>query len=207
MSDKCKRCEKTVYLNDKPMRIAGNVYHNTCFTCAKTGIKLTLRTATIGNLEDGSKDVFNSGSEAKSSMGPASTPHNPYHKPKQVVDVITERVAVVPDSHFQTTDRTFNIGGKQVHKGATGGKDLGSTYGVVRCFCLSFPSSFPLHSHLIVFSVALRPFHAPRTCAALHRVRGFLDKLFLLEDAIPFAGTRVLASNQHWKPAQCNSIE
>jgi len=49
MSEKCHRCGKSVYANDKPQKIGPSgdpqVYHMKCFTCKATGTKLTHRTA------------------------------------------------------------------------------------------------------------------------------------------------------------------
>jgi len=33
MSEKCGRCQKSVYANDNPQRVNDNVYHGACFKC------------------------------------------------------------------------------------------------------------------------------------------------------------------------------
>jgi hypothetical protein len=124
----CKRCGKTVYAAENPIKIAGLVFHKACFTCANTNALLSLRTATIGRDTNGDADVFLSGSEAKSSLGPASTPHKPYIAPNQVLDVNAARVGSVPDSNMRTNDRKFNVAGKATDRGCTDA-DLGSAYG------------------------------------------------------------------------------
>lgn len=63
----------------------------------------------------GDKDVYLKGKE-------------PWIKPNQVDDVITQRVAKVPDSNMRTGDRMFNVAGKGENRGTTG-EDLGSAYG------------------------------------------------------------------------------
>merc|ERR1711988_892537 len=52
----------------------------------------------------------------------------PEVKPNQVEDVITQRVAAVPDANMRTSDRVFNVAGKGAERGATG-SDMGSSYG------------------------------------------------------------------------------
>lgn len=105
-----------VYAADNPVRIGGMVFHPAHFTCKATGTKLTLKTAVIGE-EDGAKDVYLRGKE-------------PVLKPKQVVDVITERVSQVPDSNMRTSDRVFNIANNGGVRGAAGSTNAGSQYGV-----------------------------------------------------------------------------
>jgi hypothetical protein len=124
----CRRCGKTVYAAESPIKIAGLVFHKKCFTDPNTGTLLSLRTATIGVDSNGDKDVFLSGSESKSSLGPASTPHKPYIPPNQVEDVITARVGSVPDSNMRTTDRKFNVAGKAEDRSCRDA-DMGSAYG------------------------------------------------------------------------------
>ena len=46
----------------------------------------------------------------------------------QVADVKDIRVGQVPDSNFRSTDRMFNVAGKQANRGAQG-EDAGSNYG------------------------------------------------------------------------------
>lgn len=53
----------------------------------------------------------------------------PWVKPNQVNDVITERVGQVPDANMRSSDRMFNVAGKQANRGAAGGVDSGSAYG------------------------------------------------------------------------------
>lgn len=100
-----------VYAADNPVRVGGLVFHPGHFTCKATGVKLKLNTYVIGS--DG--DVYLKGKE-------------PWVKPNQVTDVITERVAAVPDSNMRTTDRKFNVAGKAKARGATD-EDQGSNYG------------------------------------------------------------------------------
>ena len=104
------------------------VFHLGCFTCAATGVRITLRTATVSEV-DGVKDVYLSNSEAKSSLGAYSHGKEPELKPNQVEDVIIARVGAVPDANMRTTDRKFNVAGKAKERGCTDA-DLGSGYGV-----------------------------------------------------------------------------
>ena len=53
----------------------------------------------------------------------------PWIKPNQVDDVITQRVAKVPDANMRSSDRMFNMAGKGANRG-TAGEDMGSSYGV-----------------------------------------------------------------------------
>jgi hypothetical protein len=124
----CKRCGKTVYAAENPVSIGGMKFHLACFTCATTGTKLTRRTATVSKDANGQNDVYMSNSEAKSSLGAYSHGKEPEIKPDQVVDVITARVAVVPDANMRTTDRKFNVAGKAVERGCIDA-DQGSAYG------------------------------------------------------------------------------
>jgi len=105
-----------VYAADNPVRIGGMIFDPRHFTCKLTGAKLTLKTAIIATDPDsGEKDVYLRGKE-------------PWIKPNQVDDVITQRVAAVPDANMRTGDRMFNVAGKQSERGAKG-EDLGSNYG------------------------------------------------------------------------------
>lgn len=126
----CRRSGKTIYPADKyegPIQgiITGKreneqlYYLKAHFTCASTGTKLTMKTYVQ---QDG--DVYLKGKE------PGFAEGNRFgQKPNQVSDVITDRVAAVPDANMRSTDRMFNVAGKQAHRG-TGGEDLGSGYGV-----------------------------------------------------------------------------
>ena len=124
MAEKCYRTGKPVYAADNPIRIYGLVFNPKDFTCAATGTLLTLKTVTSGTTEDGKKEVYMLG----------EAPHygakgkEPWIKPNQVDDVITQRVGAVPDANMRTTDRKFNIAGKAEHRGATDA-DAGSNYG------------------------------------------------------------------------------
>jgi len=94
------------------------VFHPSHFTCKKTGTKLTLKTCTIStDPATGEKDVYLKGQD----------PWQHNHK-NQVKDVKDDRVGAVPDSNFRSTDRMFNVAGKQANRGAKG-EDLGSNYG------------------------------------------------------------------------------
>ena len=55
--------------------------------------------------------------------------HVPDVRPFQGADVVTDRVAAVPDSNMRTTDRKFNVAGKAAGRGAAGEQDQGSSYG------------------------------------------------------------------------------
>eukprot|EP00054_Salpingoeca_dolichothecata_P003042 m.25036 g.25036 ORF g.25036 m.25036 type:complete len:66 (+) comp13498_c0_seq1:174-371(+) len=44
MSDKCTRCEKSIYANDKPQRVTGGIFHGGCFRCKECQTKLTMKT-------------------------------------------------------------------------------------------------------------------------------------------------------------------
>eukprot|EP00035_Acanthoeca_spectabilis_P005601 m.115513 g.115513 ORF g.115513 m.115513 type:complete len:259 (+) comp13094_c0_seq6:72-848(+) len=116
MSETCHRSGQKVYAADNPVRIGGLVFHPGHFTCKATGTKLTLKNCVIGtDPETNEKDVYLRGKE-------------PWLKPNQVSDVITDRVKNVPDPSMRTTDRKFNIAGK----GDTRGVDedhAGSNYG------------------------------------------------------------------------------
>ena len=117
MAEVCHRSGQKVYAADNPVRIGGMVFNPKTFTCKATGVKLTLKTAKIAtDPATGEKDVYLNGKQ-------------PWIKPNQVTDVITERVAAVPDSNMRTTDRKFNVAGKAAARGATDA-DLGSGYGV-----------------------------------------------------------------------------
>jgi uncharacterized Fe-S cluster protein YjdI len=116
MSETCHRSGMKVYAADNPVRIGGMVFHPSHFTCKATGVKLSLKTAVIAtDPATGEKDMYLRGKE-------------PWIKPNQVEDVITQRVAAVPDANMRTSDRMFNTAGKQQSRG-TGGDDLGSSYG------------------------------------------------------------------------------
>lgn len=108
-----------VYAADNPVRIGGMVFHPGHFTCKATGVKVSLKTCTLGtDPANGEKDIYLRGKEPWL--------HNPQN---QVADVIHERVQAVPDSNMRTTDRKFNVAGKAAARGATDA-DLGSGYGV-----------------------------------------------------------------------------
>ena len=80
---------------------AGLVFHPQHFTCKATGTKLTLKNAVIAtDPATGEKDVYLRGKE-------------PVIKPNQVMDVIAERVAKVPDSSMRTGDKKLNISGAE----------------------------------------------------------------------------------------------
>jgi len=94
------------------------VFHPGHFTCKATGVKVSLKTCTIGtDPANGEKDIYLRGKEPWL--------HN---HANQVPDVIETRVGAVPDSNMRTTDRKFNVAGKHEHRGATDA-DLGSNYG------------------------------------------------------------------------------
>ena len=77
---------------------------------------MTLKTAVIAtDPATSEKDMYLRGKE-------------PWIKPNQVVDVITARVGAVPDANMRSSDRMFNVAGKQGDRG-THGEDLGSSYG------------------------------------------------------------------------------
>ena len=128
MSDICTRCKKAIYAAERPVKIGGMSFHPVHFTCASTGLVLTLRTATVVEV-DGVKDVYVGNSEAKSSMSAYSHGKQPEAKPTETMDVKDSRVAAVPDSNMRTTDRKFNVAGKAAERGCTDA-DLGSGYGV-----------------------------------------------------------------------------
>lgn len=99
-----------MYPGDNPIQLAGLTFMPQYFTCALTGVKLTLKTVTV---HDG--EVYLKGKE-------------PNLKPTQVGNVIDERVARVPDSNMRTSDRMFNVAGKATARGCTDA-DAGSSYG------------------------------------------------------------------------------
>lgn len=117
MSEVCHRSGQKVYAADNPVRIGGMVFNPKSFTCKATGVKLTLKTAVIGtDPETNDKDVYLRGKE-------------PHLRPNQVVDVITARVAEVPDANMRSTDRMFNVAGKGANRGFAADSDQGSSYG------------------------------------------------------------------------------
>jgi len=128
MAEICHRSGQKVYAADRPVKIGGMVFHPQHFTCKATGVKLTLRTATVVEV-DGVKEVYIGNSEAKSSMSAYSHGKQPEAKPTETMDVKDSRVAAVPDSNMRTTDRKFNVAGKAAERGCTDA-DLGSGYGV-----------------------------------------------------------------------------
>jgi hypothetical protein len=116
MSETCHRSGMKVYAADNPVRIGGMVFHPSHFTCKATGVKLSLKTAIIAtDPATTEKDMYLRGKE-------------PWIKPNQVDDVITQRVKAVPDANMRTSDRMFNVAGKGENRG-TAGADLGSSYG------------------------------------------------------------------------------
>mmetsp|Transcript_136907 Transcript_136907/g.193642 ORF Transcript_136907/g.193642 Transcript_136907/m.193642 type:complete len:162 (+) Transcript_136907:76-561(+) len=116
MSETCHRSGQKVFAADNPVRIGGLVFHPGHFTCKATGTKLTLKNCVIGtDPESGEKDVYLRGKE-------------PWLKPNQVTDVITERVSKVPDPAMRTTDRKFNIAGTGGTRGSAD-EHAGSSYG------------------------------------------------------------------------------
>ena len=92
----------------------------------KTGVKLTLKTATIAtDPVSGEKDVYLRGE----GVGYGTSKEPWQHKnANQVPDVINARVGAVPDANMRSTDRMFNVAGKQANRGAVG-EDAGSNYG------------------------------------------------------------------------------
>jgi len=125
----CKRCEKVIFPADKHYINTFGVgkakqttyFHKTsaCFTCASTGVQL--KEKTLVNVDG---ELYLRGKEPGFSDG------NRYAmKPTAVPDVIDDRVGAVPDANMRSTDRMFNVAGKQAHRGTTG-EDQGSAYGV-----------------------------------------------------------------------------
>lgn len=100
-----------MYAADNAVQFCGLTFLPQHFTCAATGVKLTHKTAR----KSPNGEVYLAGKE-------------PELKPNQVVDVIAERVAAVPDSNMRTTDRKFNVAGKGASRGCTDA-DAGSNYG------------------------------------------------------------------------------
>jgi len=129
----CKRCYKTIYAAERPVKIGGMMFHPNCFTCKKTGVKLTLRTATVSKDENGQNEVYIGNSEAKSSLGAYSHGKEPELAPTPVTDdAITVRVGEVPDANMRTSDRKFGIAGKAAFRGGAdveANQDQGSNYG------------------------------------------------------------------------------
>jgi len=92
----------------------------------KTGVKLTLKTAVIAtDPATGEKDVYLRGEGVGYGTSKEPWQHN---NKNQVKDVKDDRVGAVPDSNFRSTDRMFNVAGKQANRGAQG-EDAGSNYG------------------------------------------------------------------------------
>jgi len=125
----CKRCGSAIYPADKHYINSFGVgkakqttyFHkkSTCFTCASTGVMLKEKTLVAFDGE-----IYLRGKEPGHSDG------NMFGmKPTQVPDVVDDRVGAVPDSNMRSTDRMFNVAGKQADRG-TKGEDLGSAYGV-----------------------------------------------------------------------------
>jgi len=120
----CRRSGKTIYPADKtvgPIKGIGQEmwFLKQNFTCASTGVLLTLKSYIQ---QDG--DVYLRGKE------PGHADGNRFGaKPTQVPDVVDDRVGAVPDANMRSTDRMFNVAGKQAERG-TKGDDLGSAYGV-----------------------------------------------------------------------------
>eukprot|EP00048_Salpingoeca_helianthica_P014317 m.221108 g.221108 ORF g.221108 m.221108 type:complete len:67 (+) comp15720_c0_seq1:77-277(+) len=48
MSDKCTRCQKSVFPAEKPVKIVGAVFHESCFRCKQCNAKLTLKIVKTG---------------------------------------------------------------------------------------------------------------------------------------------------------------
>lgn len=93
------------------------MFHPGSFTCKATGVKVSLKTAVIcTDPATGSNDIYLRGKE-------------PLIKPTATKSVLDDRVTSVPDANMRTTDRHFNIAGKNAERGAAGGSDLGSAYG------------------------------------------------------------------------------
>jgi len=120
----CHRSGKTIYPADKQINFGGFDFLATHFTCASTGTRLNLKTATK---IDG--EVYLRG-EVGAALGAASgkVMMDTNKGCSGVADVNTERVGAVPDSNMRTESRMFNIAGKAAERG-TKGEDQGSAYG------------------------------------------------------------------------------
>jgi len=120
----CHRSGKTIYPADKQINFGGFDFLATHFTCASTGTRLNLKTAT--SIEG---EVYLRG-EVGAALGAASgkVMMDTNKGCSGIADVITERVNAVPDANMRTSDRMFNTSGKQAERG-TRGEDAGSAYG------------------------------------------------------------------------------
>lgn len=112
----CYRSGKTILPMDKYVTYQKMNFLPAHFTCAATGVKLTLKTVTsFKDPETGKVEIYQKGKE-------------PTTAPTPTKDANDLRVAAVPDSNFHTTDRMLNIAGKQAVRGATG-EDIKPNYG------------------------------------------------------------------------------
>lgn len=102
MSDKCARCGKSVYANDKPQKVGENVWHNACFKCAVCGTKLTM--ATVNSAEG---DIF-------------CKNHVPKIAPTSTIDVVTAAALNAPDATFNQREFTKGDGSSSYGAGAVG---------------------------------------------------------------------------------------
>jgi len=101
---------------DKYVTYQGMDFLPAHFTCAATGVKLTLKTVTSHVDAEGKKDVYQIGKA-------------PVVAPTPTKDMNDARVTSVPDSNFNSNARMLNYAGKGAERGSNA-PDIGSNYGL-----------------------------------------------------------------------------